>query len=258
MIALGESFFDRAAQSGVVIQRLVQLLRLEAVGQLLRRLPVLDADEGIVGQRKADPFGTEPPGEPAVPVAVELQPKRAPRRHPQITQPHHRIDEVEVVVQALARVGLEKRPAARLVVPGLVARASLHRRNHMHQSRMIAAPRDHLRYHVLLADMRLGKVLDLNPCCRDQFRRAGPDRVAQRLGKARIIENPNAARRKKACHPRRVTRLRQRPRHHHPVIAGEHSVQTILIPFKKRLRHQRPHPGHPQLTLSCLVPAQPG
>ena len=120
-----------------------------------------------------------------VSVAIELQPEGTPGRHAQATQADLVIDEIKVVVQALAPVALEEGLPARLVAPGSVAVARLHRRDDMHQSRMIAAPLEHFGHDlfladVRLADVRLGNVLNRNPCRRRQLLSATPDRIAQR------------------------------------------------------------------------------
>ena len=56
------------------------------------------------------------------------------------------IDEVEVVVQAFARVPTQIGLAAGLVVPRAVAGAGFHGRQHMHQSNAIPAFAEHALY----------------------------------------------------------------------------------------------------------------
>src|SRR5579883_647041 len=152
VISLAKALLDRAALARIAIEHPVQLLGLEGVGELLRALPVLDAYEGVVREGSLDALGFELSGQPAVAIAVKLQPKGTPGRYPQIAQPHHRVHEVEIVVQAFARVGLEEGLVAGLVVPGLVALAGFHRRDHVHQARMIPALLEDLGHHVLFAD----------------------------------------------------------------------------------------------------------
>lgn len=118
MIALLESLLHRATLARIAIQNAVQLIGLEAVGQLLRAFEVIDTDQGIVGQREIDALSLELLCQPPMTIAVELQFERTPRRHPQVTQSHKWIEEVKVVVQALARIGLQKGLARGFVVPG--------------------------------------------------------------------------------------------------------------------------------------------
>ena len=56
------------------------------------------------------------------------------------------IDEVEVVMQALARVTPEVGLATGLVMPRAVAGAGFHGRQHMHQSNAIPAFAEHALY----------------------------------------------------------------------------------------------------------------
>ena len=141
------------------------------------------------------------PVQPQVPVAVELKPERAPRGHAQIAQPQLLVDEAKVVVQALARVGLEKGSAAGLVVPRFIAVAGLHRRDHVHQPRMIAPTRQHFRHHPLFANVGLVDVLYLNTCFGTDFLGACPNAITQRLSKARVVKNADLSRIQKLVIP---------------------------------------------------------
>src|SRR5260370_35731850 len=92
----------------------------------------------------------------------ELQAERCPGRDPEVAQPEFVIDEVEVVVQALARLGAQVGLAAALVVPRLVARAGLHRRYHVHQPGCIATRLHHACHQIFLPDWALFVLLDLD------------------------------------------------------------------------------------------------
>src|SRR5579885_2976780 len=214
VIALAEGLLDRAAQAGVASEHPVQLLGLEGVGELLGRLPILQPHEGVVGEGRVNALGAQLLRQPPVTVAVELQPKWTPRRHPQIAEAYYWVHEVEVVVQTLAAVGLEEGLVACLVVPGLVALAGLHRRDHVHQPRVIPAPLQDFRHDILLADMLLADVLDLDAGRGSQLLGSFADRLPQRLGKPGVVENADPPAREKPRHPLRVARLRQCARYH--------------------------------------------
>ena len=106
----------------------------------------------------------------------------------------------DLLAEKARHVLVEEGLPARLVVPGSVAVARLHRRDDMHQSRTIAAPLEHFGHDLFLADVRLGNVLNRNPRRRRQLLSATSDRIAQRLGKARVVEYPNPSRLQKCRH----------------------------------------------------------
>jgi hypothetical protein len=108
VIALIKGVHDRTAQRGEAIENPMQLFGRKRIGEGLRPLPVVDAQKGVVGKGKADAGGGKPPRQPAVSVAIELQPEGTPGRHAQITQADLVIDEIKGVAQALAAVGLEE------------------------------------------------------------------------------------------------------------------------------------------------------
>ena len=228
-----------------------ELLGLEGVGELLRGPPALDAYEGVVREGGLDALGFGLAGQPAVVLAVKLKPKGPPGRYPQIAQPHHWVQ--EVVVQAFARLGLEEGLVACVVVPGLVAPAGLHRRDDVHQPRMIPAPLEHPRYHLLLAN-----VFDLNARRGRQLPGTGADRIPQWLSKPGVIENADAPRLEKCRHSLCVICSRQGARHHQPAVTGEHPVQPTLVPLNQPLRHRSYYrSARAYSTSSCLAPAMP-
>ncbi len=86
VIALIKGVHDRTAQLGEAIENPMQLFGRERIGEGLRPLPVVDAQKGVVGKGKADAGGGKLPCQPAVSVAIELQPEGTPGRHAQVTQ----------------------------------------------------------------------------------------------------------------------------------------------------------------------------
>ena len=70
----------------VAIEDMMQVGGRAVIGQGLRPLPVVDAQEGVVDEGEADPGGAELASQPAVTVAIELETKRTPGRHAQIDQ----------------------------------------------------------------------------------------------------------------------------------------------------------------------------
>ena len=71
-------------------------------------MPVADTDERVVRHGERDAFRRQPPGQPTVAIAIELQPERCPGGDAQIDQAQVRIHEIEVVVQTFAGVGTQE------------------------------------------------------------------------------------------------------------------------------------------------------
>src|SRR6202030_3762551 len=120
VVGLGEDVEHRTALLGIVIEDAMQVVGREGVGEGLRALPVVDAQKGVVGKGETDAGGGELAGQPAMPIAIELQTERAPGRHAQIDQAQLGVDEVEVVMQAFASIRPQEGAMRVLVMPGLV------------------------------------------------------------------------------------------------------------------------------------------
>ena len=71
MVGLSEHVEHRTALVGVPIEDATQHVGREAMGKGLRALPVVDAQEGVVGKGETDPGGSELTGQPAMPVAFD-------------------------------------------------------------------------------------------------------------------------------------------------------------------------------------------
>ena len=70
----------------------------------------------------------------------------------------------------------------------------------MHQAGMVAAPREHLGNHLLLADVAVGNMLDGNAGSRGQLGGADAHPIP-RFGKSRIVEDPDLPGRENAVIP---------------------------------------------------------
>ncbi len=78
MVGLIKHVEHRTALLGVPIEDATQHVGREAIGKGLRALPIVDAQESVVGQGETDPGGGELAGQPAMPVAIELEAERTP------------------------------------------------------------------------------------------------------------------------------------------------------------------------------------
>ncbi len=101
------------------VQPTVQSLDLQSVGDLLRTRPIGEIHERLVDQLEVDLALAQDAGQPTVPVAVDLQTAPQPGRHPHVAQAQIFVDEIEVVVQALAVVGPQVGLAVFLLCHGL-------------------------------------------------------------------------------------------------------------------------------------------
>jgi len=103
-------------------------------------------------------------------------------------------------MQTFAGVRPQEVTMRAFVVPGLVAVARLHRRDDMHQARMVAAQGKHLGDNVFLANVVLGNVFDGDARRTRQRGGALTHPIPQRFGKSRIVEDPYLPRGKKCGH----------------------------------------------------------
>jgi len=106
----------------------------EVVRQFLCLSQVGDPAEGVVQDSIRDLALAQLSGQIAVAIAVDLEPEWTPSRHPHVAQPQLLVDEIDVVVQALAIVRLQVCLVGLLAVPRLVAAAGFHRRQDAHDS----------------------------------------------------------------------------------------------------------------------------
>ena len=219
MIGLFEHIGHRAAQLGIAVQGMGQLIGRQGVGQLLRAAPVVNVHEGVIGHGVADTLRRQLARQPAMTIAVELQAERRPGRHAQIDQPELRVLEVEVVVQALAAVPPDEGLVGSFVVPRLVGIAGFHGRDDVHQAGVVATLFKHSCDDIFLADMRLADMLYGHSRLGGQCRRALAHTFTQRLGKFGVVEDADAPGIEISGHPRGVAHHRQRPGDHQPVIA---------------------------------------
>jgi hypothetical protein len=114
-------------------------------------------------------------------------------------------------------------------------------------------------HEVFLADVALVDVLDAHAVGFANLLCALPDAVAQRLGKARIVEDADAVRVKKTRHAARVTRSGQRAGNDDAVVARQNAVQVRRVSISQCRRSHGRSPRHwfAGNRITCLVPALP-
>jgi hypothetical protein len=166
---------------------------IERIGDELGLLEVRDVDEGVVHEVEGEAVIVELPGEPVVAVEVELESEGRPGGHPQVAEAQLFVDEIKVIVKALAIGDPQRGPAGAFVVPGLEGRATLHGREDMHQPRMIAALLDDLLDASLLAKVvELADELDLETSLLGDFLGVVPQLVSELVDEGGVLEELDA------------------------------------------------------------------
>lgn len=166
-----------------------------------------------------------------MPVAIDLQPARQPSGNADAAQSQILVDEIEIVVQALAFVWPQKSLASGLIVPGLVDRTWLHGRENTYQPRMLATLGQRLLHQIFLAYVSFSDELDFDPGLPRQPLGAVSQPFAERLGKLRVVEDPNLPFVEVGGHLRRVADLRQRAENQDAIPASQHPCNLILVPL---------------------------
>ena len=130
----------------------MKLFGVQALGELLSTCEIGNEEEGIVSHLIDDACFVEAAREPMVTIEVDLQAKRRPRRHPDVTQTKALVDEVKVIMQALAYGRLQGCVMRLLVMPGAKRCAGLHCRKDMDQTGMLSAFLDDVLDSLFLAE----------------------------------------------------------------------------------------------------------
>ena len=220
---------DGAVALGKSIQSMVQRSDRERVGDQLCRLEVVELHECVVEQLVADASLVELSCQPAVAVEVELQPEGAPGRHSQVAEAKLFVDEVEVVVQALAGGRFEEGLVGPLVVPRPVARAGLHRGQDVNEPRVVTAALEHLLDQCFLAGLALAHKLDLDTGLLGEPLGVVAHLIPERLSEEWVVEDVDIVRPQVRGHAVGVTQAWQSSRDDHPVPARQHSGDLVLV-----------------------------
>jgi hypothetical protein len=152
-----------------------------------------------------------------VPVHADLQTAGQPRGHTHVTQTDFLVHEIEIIVQALAVIGHQVRLAGLLVVPWLVSRAGLHRREDAYQSSMLSAFGQDLFDPVFFPEVSLADELDFQARFSRHLFGVLPNPVSEGFGKLWIVEYPDLPLEQEGRHPLGKADAGQRPEYQHPV-----------------------------------------
>jgi len=224
-----ERLHHRAAAPGILIEPGMQPGDRPVVRQPLRRGIVGHLMEGVVLQRKRHARRRQPVGQPGVAVEADLQPVRAPGRYAQVQQAQFRIQEIEIIVQALAAPHRQIGRPTRAAVPHLVRLAAFLGRQNADQARRVASGRAAGLRHLFLAHAGLPDELDRLPVRRGQRLRGLFDPVSQPHHQRQILRQRPLPAVQVGRHPVPVADRRQRAEEQNPVVTRQHAGNLVRI-----------------------------
>lgn len=243
---------------------------MQLVGNFLSAREVVNLNEGVIDELKVDPLPLQPGGQPVVAVHAELQAERGPGGHAQMAESELRVDEIEVVVQTPAAVGLQEGLAGGFVVPRFERGAALHRAEDVHESGLASPFGEDLLDAVLLAKgIDVTDELDLQPVLLRHGFGVLPDLVPQGLGELREVEDSHLAPVELPGERPGMSDVRERSHDEDPVKARKHAAKAVRVSIDERghgvsgwrsgarVPPQFPLPTRPSSS-PCLVPACPG
>lgn len=218
-----------------LLQRPVQTSRVKLIGELLSRGDVCDIHESVVPHRIVDSLAHQLARKSGVSVAIKLQPKGSPSGNTQVAQPVFRMNEIEIVVQALA-LGRFKKGLTRLfIMPRLEDIAGFHGREDVHQSGMFSSLPEYLLYALLLAKVLLLDEVDQYAIVLRNLFSMRADIVPNLVRPHRVIEDKNTLLPNKAGHGFGMSNGNQRAGYYNPVKTRKRKGNLFAVTFSERV-----------------------
>ncbi len=255
MIGESKMLVDGTEPAGKFIQLPMETASLPAIGELLSPFPIANFGKSVVDEFVGDLFAAQLHGQPAMTVAVDLQPAGQPSRNAHITEPQFFIHEIKIVVQALALVRFQKGFAGMFVMPWFECRALFHGREDPYQPGMLASFGQHSFDPVFLSEVLLADKLNLDFMICGQFLGILSQLIPEGFGKPRIIKNPYLAFVQPGTHACGKANMRKGSKNQNPVIARENPSDLFRVTLCKKFDA---HDEHLTSECPCLVPACPG
>ena len=239
MVANLEIPDDGTVAASVGIEYSVNAFDIDVVGQFLRLVKVFDAHKTVVDHRRIDAFIEKLGSQFVMAVEIELEAKRRPCRHSQITQTQFIVDEIKVVVQTFAAVILEKRFVGIFVMPGLITGAWLHCREDMHKAWMRTALNNDIMYALFLAEVLFADEVDGKAVlCGNSFSIL-PYLFSQRQCPLGIVENTDVVECQKPRHSLGIAYTGNGAGQNDTVTTGNDTFDFITMSFNE-ICHTRP------------------
>lgn len=233
MVAILEILDYGTVAASVGIEYSVNAFDIDVVGQFLRLVKVFDTHKTVVDHRRIDAFIEKLGSQFVMAVEIELEAKRRPCRHSEITQAKLGIDEIEVVMQTFAAVVFEECVVGFLVMPRLIARTWLHCREDMHKAGMRPALNNDLLYALFLAEILFADEIDGKAVlCGNSFSIL-PYLFSQRQCPLGIVENTNAVECQKPRHSLGIADTGNGAGQNNTVKTGSDTFDFITMSFNE-------------------------
>jgi hypothetical protein len=168
-----------------------------------------------------------------VAVEVELEPEWRPGREAEIAQTEQRVDEVEIVMDALAVLVPKEGLAGPLVVPGLERAARFHGREDVNQPGLITACFEDFLDANLLAGMAVANEFNDQSVIRREPLGVVADLIPQGFSKAGVVEDSKVVFEEVGCGSRGMTDLGERSTYENAIQTRENAGDLLGMSFRK-------------------------
>jgi hypothetical protein len=238
VIAVLKMADHRTVQTGILIQYPVNAFYMEVVGQFLRPVKVVDVDKAIVEHGRRNALVGQLSRQLVMAVEIELETKRRPGWHTQVTEAKVSVDKIKVVVQAFAAVAFEICFAGLFVVPGLVAGTRFHGREDMDKAGLRAAFSDNLLDALLLAKILFADKINGKVILGSNLFGVFPEVLPERHCPLGIVEYADILQLQKQRHSVGITNAGNRTRQYDAVKTRNNAFDFTPMSLNK-IRHAR-------------------
>ena len=235
VIVIGKVPDDWAVFPDDFIQLSMKMPDVDIIGKLLSFIKIANLHENIIEHLKVNILFAESRGQQVVSVAVELQPKRCPSRHSQITQPQVCGNEVEVIMQTFAWYCFERCFVSLFIVPGLISSTWFHRRENMYKPCMRTSLFDNIFNAIFFPKILFTDKIDFQTVFFSQLLGIKANLFSQRFNKIGVVKDSNILFEKKRSHPLGITNARYGSRQYNPVKTGDDAFDFSVVSLDKIL-----------------------
>lgn len=233
--AVGEVSNDRAVLPDNFIKLSMNTPDINVIGKLLSFIEIVNLHKDIIKHLGIDLLFVESRCQHIMSVTVELQPKRRPCRHSQITQTQLGSDKVEVIMQAFAGYRFEICFMSLFVVPGLISSAGFHRREDMYKSGVRTSLFDDIINTVFFSEILFADKIDFQAVFFSQFFSIEPNFLAHWFNEVSVVKDLDIVFEQQRSHALCITNTWYGSGQHYPVKAGDETFDFSVVPLDKVL-----------------------